>query len=118
MLYGVYTFLETYCGCRWFTDEISRIPTRSVLEIPEIDDTQVPVLEYREPHYASYGNADWSVRNKVNSTTSLLSDLYGGKITYKGFVHTFDSLIDPKDYFETHPEYFSEINGVRKNHPT
>ncbi|MBE6657547.1 MAG: DUF4838 domain-containing protein [Ruminococcaceae bacterium] len=118
VLYGVYTFLETYCGCRWFTDEISRIPSRAVLVIPEINDTQVPVLEYREAHYTAYGDADWHVRNKLNSTASLLSDVYGGKITYKGFVHTFNDLINPKDYFDTHPEYFSEINGVRKNHPT
>lgn len=118
VLYGVYSFLETYCGCRWFTEEVSRIPRRNTLELPDIDDTQVPVLEYREPHYTAYGDADWHARNKVNSTASLLSDVYGGKITYKGFVHTFNDLIDPKDYFETHPEYFSEINGVRKNHPT
>ena len=113
VLYGVYTFLETYCGCRWFTHTVSRIPTRSTLEIPDIDDTQVPILEYREPHYPSYGEADWHARNKCNSHWSLLSKRYGGKICFKPFVHTFLEIIDPNEYFEQHPEYFSEINGER-----
>ena len=115
VLYGVYSFLEIYCGCRWFTEEVSRIPKRNRLEIPEIDDTKLPVLEYREPHYTSYGDADWHIRNRCNSTTSVLSEMYGGKITYKGFVHTFNDILHPKDYFAQHPEYFSEVNGVRKD---
>jgi len=113
VLYGVYTFLETYCGCRWFTDTVSRIPNRPTLEIPEIDDTQVPVLEYREPQYSSYGQADWHARNKCNSHTSLLSGVYGGRILFKPLVHTFDDILNPKEHFEKHPEYFSEIDGVR-----
>ena len=112
VLYGVYSFLETYCGCRWFTDKVSRIPQRRVLEIPEIDDTQVPVLEYRCPQYSSYVEADWNARNKCNSHC-LVSDVHGGKITYVPFVHTFNDILDPKDHFEAHPEYFSEIDGVR-----
>jgi len=113
VLYGVYSFLETYCGCRWFTDEVTHIPKRNALEIPEINDTQVPVLEYRQPHYTSYPDADWHVRNKCNSTCATLSDLHGGKINYKGFVHTFKDILNPDEFFDTHPEYFSEVNGVR-----
>lgn len=113
VLYGVYTFLEKYCGCRWFTDTVSRIPQRRVLEIPEIDDTQVPVLEYREPQYSSYGQADWHARNKCNSHVSLLSKRYGGNVLFKPLVHTLYDILDPKDWFDTHPEYFSEIDGVR-----
>ena len=115
VLYGVYAFLETYCGCRWFTEEVSRIPTRSCLKLPEIDDTQIPVLEYRDPQYTSYGDPDWYVRNKCNSFHSALSGRYGGKIVYTGFVHTFREFISPEEYFEEHPEYFSEIDGVRRD---
>ncbi len=113
VLYGVYSFLETYCGCRWFTEEVSHIPKRNILEIPEINDTKVPVLEYRQPHYTSYVDADWHVRNKCNSDCAALSDIHGGKITYEGFVHTFKYMISPEEYFDEHPEYFSEIDGER-----
>ena len=37
----------------------------------------------------------------------------GGRHVYEGFVHTFYSLIPPADYFDTHPEWFSEIKGAR-----
>lgn len=113
VLYGVYTFLETYCGCRWFTDTISRIPKKGTLAIPEINDTQVPLLEYRDPKYASYGQADWHARNKCNSYSSILSDVYGGRIIFNPFVHTFRDILDPRECFAEHPEYFSEINGER-----
>ena len=114
VLYGVYTFLETWCGCRWFTDTVSRIPRRQTLEIPEIDDTQVPVLEYREPQFSSYAQADWYVRNKCNSSSSLLSGVYGGQMCFrKQLVHTFNEILDPAEHFSRHPEYFSEIDGVR-----
>ncbi len=113
VLYGVYSFLETYCGCRWFTEEVSHIPKRSKLEIPEINDTYVPVLEYRQPHYTSYADGDWHARNKCNSTYALLTDMHGGKTLYKGFVHTFNEILNPDEHFEQHPEYFSELDGVR-----
>lgn len=113
VIYAVYSFLEKYCGCRWFNDEVSLIPTRVTLEIPFINDTQVPMLEYREPYYAAYPTADWHVRNKCNGDATLLSQEHGGKVKYFPFVHSFNEILDPKEYFSVHPEYFSEINGVR-----
>jgi hypothetical protein len=37
----------------------------------------------------------------------------GGKILYKGFVHTFYPLVPPDKYFKDHPEWYSLINGKR-----
>ncbi|MCK4627115.1 MAG: DUF4838 domain-containing protein, partial [Phycisphaerae bacterium] len=37
----------------------------------------------------------------------------GGKIRYKGFVHTFQHLVPPEKHFKEHPEWFAEINGKR-----
>ena len=36
------------------------------------------------------------------------------KHDYAGFVHTFNVLIPPDTYFSNHPEWFSEIDGLRK----
>jgi hypothetical protein len=111
-MYGVYTFLEKL-GCRWFTSKVSRITKKDRIELKPVNDTQVPVLEYREPFYTDAFDGDWSARNKMNSTTSRLTKDHGGKIVYSHFVHTFDSLLSPSEYFADHPEYFSEVDGKR-----
>lgn len=112
-LYGVYSFLETYLSCRWFTPTVSRIPRLSRLEIADIQDVQVPVLQYRDAFVFEGFDPDWSVRNKINGHTRELTDRHGGKISYSHFVHTFDELVPVREYFDSHPEYFSEREGRR-----
>jgi hypothetical protein len=113
-LYGVYTLLEEYFGCRWFTPRFSRIPRKDRLVIAQVDTRQVPVLEYREPYHVGYWEADWNARNKCNGNHARLTAEHGGKMAYcKYFVHTFDKLVPVDEFFDTHPEYFSEVNGVR-----
>jgi hypothetical protein len=53
------------------------------------------------------------VRNKCNGQAHRLDAPQGGKHVYEGFVHTFYPLIPPEKYFAAHPEWFSEIKGVR-----
>jgi hypothetical protein len=112
-MYGVYTFLEDYLNCRWFTSNVSRIPKKDRIELRQINKTEIPELEYREPFYTDAFDGDWCARNKMNSTTARLTKDQGGKITYSHFVHTFDAILSPKDHFAEHPEYFSEIDGKR-----
>lgn len=112
-MYGVYTFLEDYLNCRWFSSKVSRIPKKDSIELRSIDDTQIPVLEYREPFYTDAFDADWAARNKMNSNSARLDKSRGGKIKYSHFVHSFNSLLPPNEYFDEHPEYYSEIDGKR-----
>lgn len=112
-MYGVYTFLEDYLGCKWLATDCTIIPKRSRVVVGPIDDTQVPVLEYREPFYRDAFDGDWCARNKMNSSHGALDEARGGKISYYGFVHTFNSLLPPDKYFDEHPEYYSMVNGKR-----
>jgi len=112
-LYGVYTFLEDYAGCRWFSSTVSRIPKKEYLDLYGIDDKQIPALEYRETFYFDAFDGDWAARNKSNGHFAKLEEKHGGKIKYSHFVHTFNSLVPVEEYFDSHPEYFSEINGKR-----
>jgi hypothetical protein len=113
-IYGVYTFLEEYLGCRWLSSEVDYIPKRNTIEIPDIDIEQIPVLEYREPYYYDAFDGDWAVRNKCNSSFARLEEKHGKKLKYsRYFVHTFDRLVPVSEYFDEHPEYFSEVNGKR-----
>ncbi len=114
-LYGVYTFLEDYVGCRWYSSKVSKIPQCPDLIIDPISVKKVPYLEYRHVFYYDSFDADWAVRNKSNGGyLSKLDYKRGGKITFrKRFGHTLYYLVPPGKYFQRHPEYFSEINGKR-----
>jgi hypothetical protein len=114
-LYAVYTFLEDYLGCRWWSSTESTIPRRPSLAIGEIDVRYEPVFEYREPYWFDAFDGDWAVRNKCNGQGERLDAKRGGKHVYEGFVHTFFPLIPPERYFDEHPEWFSEIDGKREH---
>lgn len=108
-LYGVYAFLEDHLGCRWYAPGVSRIPRMDTIPFPEIRMAQAPAFEYREPFFYHAFDADWAARNRVNGSTPKLTDRHGGKVTYSHFVHTFNELVPPAQYFDAHPEYFTHI---------
>ncbi len=112
-LYAVYTFLEDHLGCRWWSSSESTIPKKPTVEIDRLNVRHVPILEYREPFWYDAHDGDWAVRNKSNGNSVRVDAKGGSKHRYEGFVHTFYSLIPPAKYFETHPEWFSQIDGKR-----
>lgn len=112
-LYAVYGLLEDHLGCRWFTPDVSRIPKADILALEPLNELRIPPLEYREPFVKECFDADWCARNRMNSSNAPLQEHHGGKVTYYGFVHTFDSLLPPEKWFDEHPEYFSLVKGQR-----
>ena len=113
-LYAVYTFLEDYVGCRWYSPSVSRIPSRPDLSIAPVNHRRVPVLEYRDPFAFVGFDADWAARNKSTGFRTRLDERRGGKTCYAGFVHTLGrDYVSPDEYFDAHPEYFPEIDGRR-----
>lgn len=115
-LYGVYELLERFWGCRWYASFHSVIPRHAQLVLPPIDDTQVPAFAMREPYWWEMRNGDFAARCRANGNGMGLEDRHGGKIRFGGglFVHTFYRLVPPEEFFETHPEYFSLIDGQRR----
>lgn len=115
-LYAVYAFLEEVLGCRWFTTEVQHIPQRDPLVITELNDRQVPALEYREDYNRCTFNGDWAARNRLLGQVHRLESRHGGTMRYNklsGGAHSFDRLVPVAEYFDTHPEYFSEVDGKR-----
>ncbi len=96
---AVYTFIESYLGCRLYSPTVRVVPERTAVVLPEINDRQVPAITFRMQnlHDSSYTN--W---HKLNT-----NDDFGL------FVHTFQTLVPPDKYFKSHPEYFSLVNGNR-----
>jgi hypothetical protein len=106
-LYGVYSFLEKYLGCRMYSPDVKVIPTQEKITLGSIYDKQVPVIKFRDIHYSVTWDPLYSEWHKLDH------DETGGKPAWGTWVHTFHSLVPPDLYFETHPEYFSLINGQR-----
>lgn len=115
-LYGVYELLERFGGCRWYASWFSVIPTLDALRVPAIDEQQIPAFAMREPFWYDMFQGDLAARNKANGNSMELQAQHGGKGDRFGaelFVHTFNRLCPPNEFFDAHPEYFSEINGKR-----
>ncbi len=112
VMYGVYGLLEDHLGCRWFTPQISRIPKQATLELPELNETVIPPLEYRWPAVVDCYDPDWCTRNRVNVGPKL-TEVHGGSVKFCGWAHTFEALVPTKTCFEKYPEYFSLVDGKR-----
>jgi hypothetical protein len=112
-LYAVSRFLQRQCGVRWWTPWASRILKQSTLRIGALEVREKPAFEYRESFWYPAFDADWSWRNGCNGNSSRLTPEKGGRISYKGFVHTFYPLVPPEKHFAEHPEWFSLIKGKR-----
>ena len=113
VIYGMYEFLESL-GCRFFTPTCERIPTIPDLEVGEYDVKQVPRVEYREHNYAdAVQNPRFAVRCRFNGAHHRIPARMGGYMPYAWYVHTFETMVPPSVYGETHPEYYSLIDGER-----
>ncbi len=124
-LYGVYGFLEAL-GCRFFAVDTEVIPEKKTLTLNlSFDLASKPAFVYRDLFWANVYDEDISAKLGLNGALMSgpygreLSDRVGGGISYAGphFVHTFAFMITKETHFATHPEYFSEINGVRTAEP-
>lgn len=123
-MYAVYEFLEDYVGCHWLDRKTEIIPSKPTLDIPAIDVRDKPHFWQRQLHSPT-GSPDnhwlFLIRNK-----NFRCDLNGraeGTFFPKGAfsrvasartgIHSFSTFVNGKEWFETHPEYFSLVNGNR-----
>ena len=110
-MYGCTALLEKL-GVRWYTPKVTRVPKRSTVTLSELNETQSPDFEYREPFFFEAFDRDWAPRMRINGHHARLDDSTGGHVVYGRFVHTFDELV-PQKLFEEHPEFFPLIEGKR-----
>ena len=113
-LYGVYTFLEEYLGCRFYTSDYEKIPSRDVLGVQPIErDEQIPVFEYRDIDFVVSRANDFQPKLKANGVYNYTSAEFGGKVEYVGgFVHTLEQWIPQ----ETYPQYYGvNEDGTRQS---
>lgn len=117
LLYGVYTFLEEYCGCGFYTDDCEVVPENASLAIPAIDDTQTPYFDFRDELWVAGNSSNYRMKRKFNTGGDDKTKMIGGTFSYTpGYTwHSHFNLVSPDLYFESHPEYYSmNKEGVRE----
>lgn len=112
-VFGVYDFLETYLGCRFFAADCSLIPKRSRLEVPLGTRAQSPAFAYREVYWRGALDGRFALQCRLNSARADIPPEWGGRTGFFNYSHTFDDLVPPSVYFAEHPEYFSLVDGKR-----
>ena len=115
ILYGAYEMLERL-GCRFFTPECEKVPTASEINL-YIKEAMVqkPIFEYREHNYKDIAqHPRFAVKSRINGRHSPIPEKLGGHMSYVWFVHSFDRMIPPDVYGESHPEFFAmRADGTR-----
>jgi hypothetical protein len=106
-LYGVYSFLEKYLGCRMYSPKVKIIPPQKKIILGKINDQQVPVIGFRDTHYRITWDAEYTDWHKLDH------DPHGERTDWGMWVHTFNELVPPQIYFQSHPEYFAMVKGKR-----
>lgn len=114
-LYGAFELLRLM-GCEFYASDTETVPSLKDLVIKKVDKVEKPAFEYRDVYWSAVW--DKEISTKLHRNGNLAGQLppeWGSGVFYTGpqFVHTFSKLVPPEEYFDTHPEYFSEIDGVR-----
>ncbi len=104
LLYSVYSFIETYLGCRMYTSNVTYIPKLKTITLPAtINKKQLPSFVFRMTYFEGSFKNNFCDFHKMNQ---WLED-------WGLWVHSFEKLVPAKKYFDTYPEYFSLVNGKR-----
>ena len=113
-LYAVHTFLEDFCGITFYAPDEIKYPSTFTLP-KKINYQYAPPFIIRETPFAPLRlNSEFAARRKVNGHWQNTTPAWGGHETIWGFCHTFNTLIPPKKYAKTNPEYYSFIDGARR----
>jgi hypothetical protein len=107
-LNGVTSFLEEYLGARVYTSTVRYIPDKEEFIIPaNLDELYNPPITFRTTHYRDTWAPPYALWHKLNHAKD------GGHPDWGYWVHTFNTLVPPGQYYNEHPEYYAEINGNR-----
>lgn len=115
VIYGVYEFLERM-GCRFFSAACEKIPADEELPLPDLDERQVPIFEFRDHNYYEFRKYNrFAVKLRINGGD--IPEKFGGSLRYALNVHTFNTLVPTEQYAADHPEYYSMApDGARRVH--
>ena len=110
-VYGVYGLLDRL-GAQ-FLAEVCEI-------MPQITDWEPmcfssrPDFAYRDLYWRGALDGRFALQCGLNSARADIAPEMGGKVSFYRYSHTFEELVPPEKWFDSHPEYFSLVNGKRR----
>lgn len=108
-LFGVYGFLDEYCGVKFLTSEYEYIPKNETLKFNVIDDVEIPAISKRTSFYDGT-KYDKIFNAKLRSMSYHQGDYteVGGKYsdTFKLGVHSLGTFINVAENITAHPEWW------------
>lgn len=115
VIYAVFEFLKK-CGCRFFTPTLETYPTADV-SFTDFTDSQLSPFLFRDVLSIYTSDREWSLKNRLNSclwNQRRFTEAEGGGWKFAGIpAHTLTGEFLLAPYTETHPEYFSLVDGKR-----
>jgi hypothetical protein len=102
LLYAVYDLLRELGFKRYGVEKVQS-PKIHTLNLTDRERKINPTIKYRTTSYSQMADQEYSDWQRLSSRND-----------WGLFVHTFNTLVPSKEHGETHPEYFSLINGVRR----
>lgn len=111
-MYGVMSFLEREMGVRFYTPRVAVTPKKARYLFTHLNHGEQPGIRVRNDFYYEAFEPVWAARNRVNGAMTW-REQPGGLECYWA-VHTFFPLMPPEEFFESHPEYYSLVNGKRQ----
>jgi hypothetical protein len=114
VLYGVYAFLEWQFGCRFFAADCETVPFRPDAELTAGERSSSPDFAYRELYWRGATDGRFALQCRLNSACAGITPEMGGKTMFYNYSHTFEQLVPPEKWFDTHPEDFSFVGGERR----
>jgi hypothetical protein len=110
--FGVYEFLERYCGVRWFwpgeAGEV--VPRRPALAVGPMDIRQKPFFQRRTMSLVARGTA---TEAKAEWQGFGRKWKLGAGVRTVG-VHAWGQIAPPAVLGPAHPEYFAQVKGTRQ----
>jgi len=118
-LYGAFDVLERFAGVAWLSAARTVTPEIARLEVPDNTDySEKPAFRMRDAYWWDAVRVpSFAAHMRLNGQRTRIGPELGGTFgrfdAKLGSCHTFARLVPTKDYFATHPEYFSEVKGKR-----
>lgn len=108
---AVVTFLEDYCGVRWFLPgpEGTVVPRQEDIRVESpLDRTVVPAFAFSGGRFPYGSTGHWL----DNITPAAIANNFRHGIAATSGGHTYYAMV-PSELFAEHPEYFALIDGKR-----
>lgn len=113
---GIYGFIEDELGCMFLTPDYTHIPKSDSIYLEKSDKTSIPKTQWRDVYAYDVLQNNWSAKLRLNGVDVSDPTVVGEEKQYYEWgtwCHNCYDFLSPEEYFDTHPEYFSEFLGKR-----